>query len=470
MNRRKFVKETVLTGSGIALGTSIIGCKFDEGKKESEIGTEIELANSENAVELTFQNTFVRQSLHTLDINSDIILAYRDAVKQMRSLPSPNELSWDFQANIHLQRCVHGNWLFLPWHRAYLYFFERICRKLSGLRTFALPYWDWTEFPQIPASFWGDDNPLFDRTRRINQTNTALLEFIGAETLKNVLDSDDFETFGSHRRRGTGELEGTPHNYIHRFVGGNMVTGLSPLDPIFWCHHANVDRIWAQWNNLGNKNPADNSWLNHSFNDHFFDENENQVSMAVSELDSTRKLNYTYESDSLILQSPIVETALLPTENIFLASTTTFNQTQNWIENPIELTKEKMAVLDEIVRRKPENAKTIKLKLKGIKPPQNEDFFVRIFINCPYLTKDTPINDPNYVGSFTFFGTDHDGHKMSGMELEYIFDITKKYENLSKNNSFVREEMNVQLIPVPFDKNSEIEYNIEPKEVEIVIT
>jgi hypothetical protein len=31
-------------------------------------------------------------------------------------------------------------------------------------------------------------------------------------------------------------------------VTGTMGNPLiSPLDPVFWCHHANIDRIWAGW-------------------------------------------------------------------------------------------------------------------------------------------------------------------------------------------------------------------------------
>jgi polyphenol oxidase len=58
---------------------------------------------------------------------------------------------------------VHHNWLFLPWHRAYLYFHERILAMLlekhRGVRDFALPYWDWdtegrNKFPEIYERGW----------------------------------------------------------------------------------------------------------------------------------------------------------------------------------------------------------------------------------------------------------------------------------------------------------------------------
>ena len=139
--------------------------------------------------------------------------------------------------------------------------------SFSGAAEFALPYWDWTRNPQIPAAFWGEDNPL-DRPRFANPQSTVSDEFIGTDVITRIMRKPDFEGFGSGRSSlprggnggGFGTLEGTPHNRIHTFVGGDMRTALSPLDPIFWLHHCNIDRIWASWNAItGNTNPSDSS-------------------------------------------------------------------------------------------------------------------------------------------------------------------------------------------------------------------
>jgi tyrosinase len=37
------------------------------------------------------------------------------------------------------------------------------------------------------------------------------------------------------------------HGRGHLWVGGNMAASSSPNDPVFWLHHANLDRIWAEW-------------------------------------------------------------------------------------------------------------------------------------------------------------------------------------------------------------------------------
>ena len=43
-------------------------------------------------------------------------------------------------------------------------------------------------------------------------------------------------------------LEGVHmHDHIHGIVGGAMNTVISANDPIFFTHHANVDKIWNDW-------------------------------------------------------------------------------------------------------------------------------------------------------------------------------------------------------------------------------
>ena len=52
-------------------------------------------------------------------------------------------------------------------------------------------------------------------------------------------------------------LEGMPHNNVHNYIGGvgpldpgpygNMTNFLSPVDPVFFLHHSNMDRLWDVW-------------------------------------------------------------------------------------------------------------------------------------------------------------------------------------------------------------------------------
>ncbi len=58
-------------------------------------------------------------------------------------------------------------------------------------------------------------------------------------------------------------LEINPHNRGHNWVGGIMSNPMdSPMDPLFYMHHANIDRIWSEWQEIpGNENKK--SEVNH---------------------------------------------------------------------------------------------------------------------------------------------------------------------------------------------------------------
>lgn len=91
----------------------------------------------------------------------------------------------------------------------------------------------------------------------------ATADAVAPATIQAALAAPDFATFGSPRSAnhstmaGYGILEARPHNSIHRCVGsrdcnfvetrGFMADMLSPVDPIFFLHHANIDRLWDVW-------------------------------------------------------------------------------------------------------------------------------------------------------------------------------------------------------------------------------
>jgi hypothetical protein len=98
-----------------------------------------------------------RRSVPRHVANDPDLAAMRRAVAAMKALPQSDARNWIRFADIHRNFCPHGNWYFLPWHRAYIASFERICQELSGKRDFALPYWNWTVDRQFPAAFAAGD-------------------------------------------------------------------------------------------------------------------------------------------------------------------------------------------------------------------------------------------------------------------------------------------------------------------------
>ncbi len=216
-------------------------------------------------------------------------------------------------------QCQHQTWFFLPWHRGYLAAFERIVRdavtRLGGPGDWALPYWNYSDDPaarELPRAFAnptlpdGGKNFLHVKQRYgtaviPNVQSPILLDertVMVAKTLQQPffagLGSGGTSGFGGVRtpfhhgdNAGTfGGLEIQPHGIIHTAVGG-PITGGGPepdlldlglmtnpdtaaLDPIFWLHHANIDRLWTVWSRQAKRptdpadafqNPTDADWL-----------------------------------------------------------------------------------------------------------------------------------------------------------------------------------------------------------------
>jgi tyrosinase len=133
---------------------------------------------------------------------------------------------------------------FLPWHRVFLYEVEKALRRVHSDVT--IPYWDWAGESQIPA--WLQEvRPTVEvpppgsrpvQVTRSPGTQEALRR--QADRIQQVAQANDFATF----EEGLEDV----HNNIHVWVGGTM-SGLqtAPADPLFYMLHANVDRIWWDW-------------------------------------------------------------------------------------------------------------------------------------------------------------------------------------------------------------------------------
>ena len=100
----------------------------------------------------------------------------------------------------------------------------------------------------------------------------------------------------------TFQLEQQPHNLMHVEVGGEGWMSdprMAARDPIFWLHHANIDRLWKRWIQLegGRTNPtADPTWMNSKFA--FYDEEKRRVEMTGAQvLETVPQLDYRYDDD-----------------------------------------------------------------------------------------------------------------------------------------------------------------------------
>ena len=242
-------------------------------------------------------------SIAEVDAVKRDVEALKKAVDDMKHKYSETDFRhWKNQAGIHTNWCPHQNWFFLPWHRAYLDYFEQICRKISGYDDFMIPYWDWSISRKIPSVFLEAGSPLLETDRKfiLQEATNAL---VGETMVNSILKKKDIKTFSGkpvQNQRETGEGSGTGslervHNHIHSgYIGGLMrIPATAAFDPVFWVHHSNVDRLWEIWLRTHKEVTKDTDWLDFPLGN-FFDPNGTPVKKKVRDLLYISKLGYTY--------------------------------------------------------------------------------------------------------------------------------------------------------------------------------
>ena len=228
----------------------------------------------------------------------------------------------------------------------------------------------------------GDINPLWDWRRWPGGDSTLIFEaYPTPDDVERILGIESFYDFasGSRGNQFFGALE-TVHNLIHNFSGGNnpfygVVKGEAPygdmedpgttaFDPIFWGHHSNCDRLWAEWQrrnpSAGPDDPGDvlPPW-----------------NMTVADTASISRLGYEYMMAS----------------NAFVTNSTA----------PIQRFQSAAAAVHPKVISDHSSAQ---IRLHAVQYVARPGFHIRAFLNTPDANVATPVRgNPNYVGLVSMF-------------------------------------------------------------------
>jgi tyrosinase len=467
LNRRVFIKGMGWISAGLIAGLTLGGC---EGCKEK------------------IKNRPIRRRLRTGSPEVDAAInTYRQAIELMKARSAANAADprgLMAQAGIHgtvaggFNLCQHGTNHFFSWHRAYLVWFERICQELTGDKNFGLPYWNWNQNPAIHPAFLDPSSALFmPRTR----TSMAGLTEVSDSQLNTIFSDTNFFSFSS-------QLEGTPHNTTHTWIGGDFRTGGSANDPIFWMHHCMIDYCWAKWNiELGNNNTNDPAWNSMSWN-HFFDKDGNPVDTTAGATTLMPLLSYQYESSAIgshgifdvvkkdfkELETRIRKGADIKFDvrsRVPLADTATMSLVQPFVARSSAGVSDFARIINN-----DKASETVFVSVDFASLPPTSDFFVRVFLNAPNADRNTPVDDPHYAGSFAFFGTDSGaaGHEGGHKEHKpnFLVNITPTLERL-RNSGELKDnaEIVVHLVPVPMNEVFEkLDATLRLTKVELIVT
>ncbi|KAJ3294821.1 hypothetical protein HK104_003254 [Borealophlyctis nickersoniae] len=222
---------------------------------------------------------------------------YQSLINRVGKISVWEQISW---IHNHLNANIHGNDVFLIWHRQFVAEVEKVLQKYDP--NFCMFYWAthlmyhpsvwtkdpiWTHFGTAVADRDGDeftgrditDGPLagiqfgatisvagrkrglyrdYDLKDSYVATATdgrgspvymwAPLEYYNsayeASLQPSATGNDGFAVYAYQAQ--------LIHGYVHNSQGGFMGSMFSPIDPLFWAHHSNVDYLWhivqQKWN------------------------------------------------------------------------------------------------------------------------------------------------------------------------------------------------------------------------------
>jgi tyrosinase len=420
-------------------------------------------------------SVYVRHDIWTLDQQNHwhpTIYAYARGISVMRQRAATDPTSWEYQAAVHgmtpdpldgfRDQCQHRGWFFGSWHRMYLYWFEQMVRAAiqdlpdiddATKRTWALPYWNYSNPDEsddsrrkLPQAFLDvtlpdgiTPNPLRDPTRSINDGSAMPAQVVRlAQALAPVTfagpggfagGKTGFNHLTEDPNAAEGPLEQTPHDGVHIQVGGNMKNfDTAALDPIFWLHHANIDRLWDVWlGQAGRANTTEAGWLT-GLTFKFHDENAVTQTQQSKDVADQQQLDYVYEDISV--PGPGQEAAVVkPEEPAFppeLVGAT---------EEPFALTGDTVTVGFGISAPEGPLAEAdaapsrVFLDLADITSSDPPGVTYGVYVNVP--GGDPVTDDEHYVGNAAFFGIETLGRPDSEHAgLRIIYDITDLYNRL----------------------------------------
>jgi tyrosinase len=253
------------------------------------------------------------------------------ALRKVQSGRSPNP--YDRLSRVHFDNNpnIHNVASFFPWHRQFLRELEVLLQQQDSSVT--LPYWAWSFDSQAPEAspiftnaYYGSNgrgsnscvqdgqfrsySPAFPRqhclTRQFNLGN-RIGAFYSVEHINRVVStSRSYDAL----RQG---VEFAPHAAVHVNIGSDMSTMYSPNDPIFYAHHAYIDKIWADWQGIDTRRMSEYGGRTAQGAQGKLADRLAPWNARVQDVMDTRRLCYTYQAFSRTVSSSAPSTPSAPT-------------------------------------------------------------------------------------------------------------------------------------------------------------
>jgi tyrosinase len=332
------------------------------------------------------------------------VAALEDAYEKMQAISASDNRSWIYWAEFHgfnRFECWHharlGNDLFpydlfLPWHRAYLLFFDSAARDQNA--DAVLPWWDWTSdashLTGLPAAYSSGGQALQsgpvpeiggEPERRTTRNPSSPGSLPTPEELETVLALTDFRDFSN-------QLQDI-HDGIHGWVGGDMGSiGTSAFDPVFWAHHTMIDRAWYLWQLRHGVNNIPASYLDKALFPGY----------TVQQVLDVRSLGYDYAAAS-VAAGDDVPAGVSPSDSPEPPAADTGSTSEPEPPTTGAIFTSETLNIGAIDR----NTSRTDIEFSDV-DHSGASYEGRVYLNYPDADENTGYDHPSYAGSYHIFG------------------------------------------------------------------
>jgi tyrosinase len=240
------------------------------------------------------------------------------------------------------------------------------------------------------------------------------------------------------------------------------------MDPIFWLHHCNIDRLWEDWiaSGGGRVNPTtDSSWMGQTYN--FYDEAGATVTLGVSQiLDTATQLNHRYAAPTVCPTRTfcfcVPIRPWLQDERIVALADTIYKRPA--LAQAVSATQQARPIVLagasvrarvpfdsaltrqlSVIARDQKGGRNIKLVLGDVRLLQNPMVYYELYVDLPAGTAPA-YTSPHYIGNLDFFTSGRPGDDRISRE----FDLVMPFVRLSAMKLWLSDRLDVTFVPRSF--------------------
>ena len=299
------------------------------------------------------------------------------------------------------------------------------------------------------------------------------------------------DTGFSHGGAVHGGLETQPHDWVHGLVGGSTGRAQTPglmsdpdtaaLDPIFWLHHTNIDRLWQAWRQSQNSHvdPTDPKWVKGpaSIGERAFVmpmPDGKTWTYTPGEMADLAKLGYTYDDFSPGVAPAAIGARI---KRLGLAASAGTNMVADKSVQLVGASRNPVPVQGTDVRASVEMnqaaRRRVTASLRAAESPAPDRVFLNlenvrgmsdavafhVYVGLPAGA--VPDQNPDHLaGSIALFGVRKASmptEEHGGVGLTFVLEITSIVDALHLGNAFDVDSLEVRLVPSkPISAEAEI--------------